>query len=361
MSEGTLPQGQAAGIAEAPGHGAEPSPAERLPESVIDAAIIWAVRLDYNTATTEQRRAFERWLQANPLHGLAWQRVHALKEFQGDLHGLPSRLARDTLRTAQSHRNDHAMSRRNVMKLLSLAGIAVATGWLTREHTPWQRLLADASTATGQQKTVHLDDGTVIVLNTDSGVSTDLVGTRRLVVLQRGEILVTTGADTEASGRLGHTRPFWVYTPFGKMQALGTRFVVRLDEGRACISVQEGAVELHPADGGAPVIVRPGESRWLMTDGSLPAEREAFKAGGWAEGVIAGKNIRLEDLLAELSRYRTGRIVCDPRVADLRLSGVFHVMDTERVLQFLAQTQPVSVSYRTRFWVAVGPRPRDVL
>ncbi|MFT4193241.1 MAG: iron dicitrate transport regulator FecR, partial [Ottowia sp.] len=59
---------------------------------------------------------------------------------------------------------------------------------------------------------------------------------------------------------------------------------------------------------------------------------------------------------AEMARYRPGRIVCDPRVADLRVSGLFHIRDTDQALQFLIQTQPVSVTYLTRWWVMVGPR-----
>ncbi|CAG9933956.1 FecR domain-containing protein [Candidatus Nitrotoga arctica] len=352
MSEGALPHGGTAEVPDKSYHPSDVPPPDRLPESVIDAAITWAVRLNYNAPTVQDRHAFERWLHADLLHGIAWQRVHSLKGFQSDLGALPPKLALDALQTAQAGREHRSLSRRNAMKLLSLAGIAVTAGWIVREQTPWQRLLADVSTGIGEQKTLHLDDGSVIVLNIDSAISTDLVGPRRLVVLRRGEILITTGADAGMPAK----RPFWVYTPFGRMQALGTRFVVRLDKERARISVQQGAVELHPADGGVPAVVQAGESRWLMDDGTAPAELQGFEADGWAEGVIAGKNILLQDLLAELARYRPGRIVCDPRVADLRLSGLFHVKETDRALQFLVQTQPISVTYHTRFWVTVGPR-----
>ncbi|RFC35228.1 MAG: FecR family protein [Candidatus Nitrotoga sp. SPKER] len=352
MSERALPQGATAEVPDESYHTSNVSPPDRLPESIIDAAITWAIRLNYNVPTVQDRRAFECWLNDDLLHGIAWQRVHSLKGFQSDLGALPPKLALDALQTVQARRAHLSLSRRNAMKLLSLAGIAVTAGWIVREQTPWQRLLADVSTGSGEQKTLHLDDGSVIVLNIDSAINTDLAGPRRLVVLRRGEILITTGADAGMSAK----RPFWVYTPFGKMQALGTRFVVRLDKERARISVQEGAVALHPADGGVSAVVQAGESRWLMDDGTAPAELQGFEADGWAEGVIAGKNILLQDLLVELARYRPGHIVCDPRVADLRLSGLFHVKETDRALQFLVQTQPISVSYRTRFWITVGPR-----
>lgn len=332
-------------------HGAEPAAIDgtaALPEDIIDAAITWVVKLDYNQPTPRMRSAFERWLQADPRHALAWQRMDSLKQ---PFVSVPPKLLRGALDNVDARREHVLRKRRNAMKLLSLAGLTLGMGWIVREQTPWQRLLADASTATGEQKTLHLADGTVIVLNTDSAVSIDLAGAHRVVMLRRGEILVTTGADAEAPAR----RPFWVHTPYGHMQALGTRFTVRLDDGRARVSVQEGAVEVHPAGGGATHVVRPDESRWLAEDGSAPADLGGFEADGWSDGVIAGRNIRLADLLNELSRYRSGRIICDERVAELQVSGLFHIANTDQALQFLAQTQPVQVHYHTRFWVTVGP------
>ncbi len=213
--------------------------------------------------------------------------------------------------------------------------------------------MAQAGTYTGEQSTLRLDDGTVIVLNTDTAVSTRLAGPQRLVVLRKGEILITTGDDTQSS--IHGKRPFWVHTPFGTLQALGTRFVVRLEQDRARVSVQEGAVELHPAQGSASAIAQAGESLWLAADGVSIAASRGFDEDGWADGVIAGQDMRMADLIAELSRYRPGLTVCDPQVAELRVSGIFHVRDTDQALRFLAQTQPVSITYRTRYWVTVAP------
>ncbi|MBT3067453.1 FecR domain-containing protein [Rhodoferax sp. U11-2br] len=330
---------------------------DHLPDAIVDAAITWSVKLNYNHATPATQQAFDHWLRATPLHRQAWERVSSLRN---DFTKMPPQLALDTLQAIETKRQNLKLSRRHAVRLLSLASLTVSVGWLVRDNTPWQRMLADASTATGEQKTLHLTDGTVIVLNTDSAISTDLIGQSRLVTLRRGEIMVTTGADTSwQMTQPAPRRPFWVETPNGWMQALGTRFVVRLNEQGTRISVQEGAVALHPADVSSPdsrpVIVHTGESRWLMNSGTALAEALGFEDDAFADGVIAGKNIRLGDLITELSRYRAGHIVCDTRVADLRVSGVFHIKDTDQALQFLVQTQPVSVIYRTRFWVTVGP------
>ncbi|MNR82259.1 fec operon regulator FecR [compost metagenome] len=324
------------------------TPDTDIPASVIDAAINWAVKLEFNQAEPATVQAFERWLQAQPVHASAWQRVQSLKS---NFSAIPSRLALNALQAVETQRKANGLSRRQALKLLMLAGVAVGSTWLTHDHLPWQRVLADASTATGEQRSVTLDDGTVIVLNTDTAVSFDLTETRRMIILRRGEIAISTGPDQAYINK----RPFWVHTPFGTMQALGTRFVVRLDDARARISVQEGAVQMHPAAGGASAIAHVGENWWLADDGVTLTAQADYKTDGWLDGVIAGENMRLADLLAELSRYRSGRIVCDASVAELRVSGIYHVRDTDQALKFLLQTQAVTVTYYTRYWVAVGP------
>lgn len=322
--------------------------AAEIPSSVIDAAINWAVKLEFNQAEPATRQAFERWLQAQPVHATAWQRVLSLKK---DFSAMPSALALNTLQAVETQRKVHGLNRRQALKLLMLAGVAVGSAWITHDHVPWQRVIADASTATGEQRTMQLDDGTVLILNTDTAVSFAMSDARRMIVLRRGEISISTGPDQAFINK----RPFWVHTPFGTMQALGTRFVVRLDSARARISVREGAVQMHPSTGSSSAIANVGENWWLADDSVTPAPDQGFKADSWTDGVIAGENMRLADLLAELSRYRSGRIVCDERVADLRVSGIYHVRDTDQALKFLLQTQALTVTYYTRYWVAVGP------
>jgi len=166
---------------------------------------------------------------------------------------------------------------------------------------------------------------------------------------------VTTGPDTEAGTSSGQPRPLRIRTPVGRLEALGTRFTARLQGDGVLVGVQQGAVRLEPAGGAASTIVSEGDSGWLEAGGARPAVPQAYGPDDWAEGVVSGKDIPLRRLLAELERYRAGRIVCDPAVAELRVSGLFHLDDTDRALAFLARTQPLRVTYRTRYWVNVGP------
>ncbi|THU05075.1 FecR family protein [Lampropedia puyangensis] len=331
---------------------------QALPEALVQAAIAWAVRVNYNQPSAQDLKAFNQWLQAEPLHAIAWQRVSSFKGFEAELGPLPNAVAHDALQSAlQLRSKQHTTTRRQALKLLSLTAMAIPCVWLVREQAPWQRMLADASTTVGEQKTLHLEDGSTLILNTDSAVRIALTGTERVITLLRGEIEITTGPDAKARAQQGSKRPLWVHTPMGRMQALGTRFTVRLYDARARIDVQEGAVALHPANSHntAVATVLAGESHWLTAQESYLADSPGFAANAWVDGVVAGQNIELQVLLAELERYRHGRIVCDPRIGHMRVSGLFHLHDTDRTLQFLAHTLPVELHYRTRWWVTVAP------
>ncbi|MCD0505023.1 FecR family protein, partial [Bordetella petrii] len=228
-------------------------------------------------------------------------------------------------------------------------GLLLGTGWTAYRHAPWQRVAADFSTGVGERKRWELADGTLLELNTDSAASASLSDERRFITLARGEIMITTGADHNAAT----PRPFWVGTPMGRLQALGTRFVVRLDSDGVFVSVQEGAVALYPDSGAASGVVRAGESRWMSATDLLPAAPTGLAPDAWTRDVVAGNDMRLADLLQELQRYQLGRIWCDQDIADLRVSGVFHTHDVSQALETLALTQPVAINRYTRLLTVV--------
>ncbi|MCY1289431.1 Protein FecR [compost metagenome] len=81
-----------------------------------------------------------------------------------------------------------------------------------------------------------------------------------------------------------------------------------------------------------------------------------MEAGAWTDGLIVTRDMRLADFLAEVSRYRNGRLACAESIRDLRLSGVFRLDDTDKLLALLPRTLPVQLHYRTRWWVTVDAK-----
>lgn len=70
-------------------------------------------------------------------------------------------------------------------------------------------------------------------------------------------------------------------------------------------------------------------------------------------GVLVAESMPLGDLVAELARYRRGILRCDPAVAGLRAIGIYSLRDTDRALDNLARSLPVSVRRLTPWWVTV--------
>jgi transmembrane sensor len=79
-------------------------------------------------------------------------------------------------------------------------------------------------------------------------------------------------------------------------------------------------------------------------------------SGAWADGMLVASRMRLADFLAELGRYRRGRLQCDAAVADLLISGSYPLADSERILAMLELALPVRVQRFNRYWVNVQAR-----
>lgn len=318
---------------------------QRFDPAVIDAAIGWVVRLQHSQASADDWARFTQWREAAPQHQLAWQRVQSLNQ---DFACVPAPLAMRTLDGANG-----VAGRRQALKLLSGAGVAVIALWLSREVPAVQRLRADHATAVGERRRVVLDDGTSLLLNTDSAVDVVFDARARRLILRRGEILIVSGAD---SASVVH-RPLSVEDRHGRYTALGTRFVVRLDADVTRVHVTEGRVRLQPIAGGAEAIADPGASFAVAREGAQRIEDQVMDATAWADGVIAAREMPLAQLLAELSRYRRGWLHCADEVANLRISGVFQTADPDETLDFIGRTQPVRIEHRSAYWVSVrAPR-----
>jgi len=314
-----------------------------LPNQIVDEAIAWTIKLQYNTPTETTLAHFNDWLERHPSHREAWQRVST---FKVEHSKVPVKLARATLNSVHQQLQQQ---RRRMLKALGFAALSMGSGWLASDHTPWQRMVADVSTTVGEQRTLTLSDGTTLTLNTDSAVSTHLTGSTRRIKLQRGEIRIDTGEDVNQPGK----RPFFVDTPFGPIQAIGTRFTVRLYNHGAKVAVQEGAVRLFPAHGAVGTLVQTGEYHWLGKTHTEKLTNTAMDPASWADGVITAENMRLEDLIRELARYRTGILRCHPGIADQRVSGIFQIQQIDNTLQFLARTEKLRLTYRTQFWIHI--------
>ena len=319
-------------------NGAFNAPAD-IGSAVAEQAVSWLIEMQEGALSPQRQQVWEHWLQAHSEHQRAWDHIQRINQ---RLRGLSSPLAHAALNAPKSS------SRRQALKLLLLLGAGSALTYGLRDQLPITPLLADFSSPVGQRRKVQLHDGSQIQLNTASAIDVKFDAQQRVIRLLEGEILLTAAQDS---------RPLQVLTADGSLQPQGARLNVRQFNDRTEIAVFDGRVALTPT-------AHPGSPLWVERHQQLSFNRQAWNpprpldagSGAWTDGMLVAAHMRLADFLGELGRYRRGQLNCDPKVADLLISGTYPVEDSERALDLLTVSLPVRIKRFTRYWVTVEAR-----
>ncbi len=303
------------------------------PMQVNDAeAERWFVRMQGSDCSAAERSACRRWRDQDPAHAAAYARVeaiyHASRDFGQDPgYRLQARAIRE--RARREGRRRRALRWGASLSAAAALVLAVGIGW--RQWDPAQPEQHFA-TAVGEQRSLQLDDGSTLLLDTDSAVTVRYSRKHRNVLLQRGraEFEVTPGPQ----------RPFVVQADGGAVRAVGTRFQVRKRDASVRVILLEGVVTVS-----APVAGAQGEARTatlaageqLDFDAKRLWNRDRFDPGvaqGWTRGELTFRQRPLSELLEETNRYTAVKIrVGDPSLNELRVSGVFESDDQASLVQ----------------------------
>ncbi len=311
----------------------------------------WLVRFSTGECSESDQRDFELWKQADPRHAAAAEKLQGfLDQLQGLRGSRPA--AHAALEKARQHVRQQERRLRQAGTALVLTFLLLIPGWLVVRSQPFTALTADVRTEAGQWETRILPDQSRITLNSGSAINLHYDAERRGVELVQGEVLVDVAPDA--------ARPFVVETRHGRMQALGTRFVVRRDEGSTVLAMLESRVR---ASAGSPMqeqVVSAGEQLRLSTQGLGPVESVDVRSlsDAWARHQLVVQDRPLPEVLAELSRHRPGWLRYDAAaLATYRVSAVLPLDDTDRALQLLAASFPLDIQSRGRWLTQVRLRP----
>ncbi|MFJ2991401.1 FecR domain-containing protein [Pandoraea sp. NPDC087047] len=338
------------------------SPAAPLAPEVVERASLWLARLWSEAVTADDISACERWRAAHPDHERAWQRLGVIGQKFETLEtlngrdGLPPRLAFDTL-TARPAPRVSAAGRRRVLRVFGGVITLAGAGYALRRSPMWDTVAADYATGVGEVRSLTLADGTRLWLDTASAVDVRFTPGERRITLRRGRICIDT--DASQPPRSSRSAPLVVVTRQGEIRDIGTRFTVREDGDRTQVAIFDGIVLVRPTNGARTQRLDAGQAASFSSSAIDPAgPSQAFdeNAAAWTRAQLIVERIRLGDLVDTLARYRRGVLRCDAAVADLRVSGVFSLADTDRALASLAIGLPVETVYRTRYWVTVKAR-----
>ncbi|PXA91800.1 hypothetical protein DMC25_05615 [Caulobacter sp. D4A] len=323
------------------------------------AAARWLARDDLDQSP--QREQFAAWLEESQDNRDAWIQAHRLWDVFEDAED--SDLIAAMARAARRARPEPAAKPFWPRAIAaSIAALAVSATLLTGVHQGWfggsgapAKVAVEAGpsltavgradyvTGKGQKSIVDLPDGTRVTLDVDSGIDVAFSGGRREVRLLSGRAFFDVAHD--------RAHPFAVRAGGRVVTALGTQFDVRLAPGALRVVLAEGAVSVAPVQVRAsepPVRLAPGQA-FTARDGAQGrvAPVDLDEALGWKQGVLEFHDQPLSEAVGLLNRYTRARIVIrDPKVAALRITGVFRTGDARRFGRSVSQVLPVRMVAR---------------
>ena len=152
-------------------------------------------------------------------------------------------------------------------------------------------------------------------------------------------------------------RPFAVTAGNGRIRALGTAFDIRMAADRVHVAVTEHAVAVTA---GAGDEMRLGEGQALQYGphgiGTAAAAVDIASVSAWRRDRLFFQEAPLGEVVADLDRYRRGRIVIlDDRLRALPVTGLFLAAGADAALQTIEATLPVRLTRLPGGLVVIRP------
>ena len=313
-------------------------------QQIDDEAVRWFVLLREETATDADRRGLAEWLAASPAHRDAWSELARL---WGGLDALAPGIQSDVVPIRP--RAAKALPARPVRRwgrfaaaAIVLIGVGIGTTMLLPAG-----LFADHATAVGERRVVQLADGSSVELGSASAIDVDFGPGRRRVTLLAGEAFFTVVKDPD--------RAFVVAAKQGEVKVLGTAFNVKIEDG-VDVAVAEHTVEVS-MQGRTPAHL--AEGRGIHYDASglsgvVAADLETIQA--WRQDRLIFHDAPLRNVIAELQRYRYGRIqLLGSSLGDRRVTAVFDTRRPDAALDSIARSLDLRIFRVTNLFVGISP------
>jgi transmembrane sensor len=309
-------------------HSAEP-PTPAGPHSstlAMDQALDWLIELEH--PNEEQVRQFHQWLAASPLNAQAFEKAQAI--WNGP------QVAQCALTLAAPPKVSRLGRLRPHWKPLATAAVLLL-GLFSFSNLPL-RLQADHLTQVGERQRLQLEDGSKVLLNTNSAFSSDINDHQRVARLYQGE------AFFEIPGNRG--LPLELDAGPVKASVRDTTFAVRYLDGVAQVQVQRGDIDLRATHADQRLRLRAGESVRVGPQGfDQPARLDADKELAWVQGRLVFENCPLSQVLAELRRYYPGWIVNNnEHLAKVAVTGNYRLDQPLDVVRSLAHITSARLS-----------------
>lgn len=285
----------------------------------MDQALDWLIVL--GSADEEQTRQFHAWLAADPLNAATFARAQAIWDGPQVVQCAQSLAAKPAKVTLIKRLRPH-------WKPLATAAMLIL-GLFSFSNLP-MRLQADHLTVVGERQRLQLEDGSKVLLNTNSAFSSSINERQRVARLYQGEAFFEVAAN--------RGQPLEIDAGPVQASVRDTDFAVRYLDGVAQVNVQRGDVDLRATHNDARVRLSAGESIRIGPNGfDRPAKLDAATDLAWVQGRLIFENCPLDKVLAELRRYYPGWIInTNEQLADVNVTGNYRLDQPLDVVRSLA-------------------------
>ena len=310
-----------------------PDSASARAEQLQQEAIAWLSLLSSGTATQADGEALKRWCREDPAHARAYAKAARVWEMLTPAAAQALRPDVETLAGTTSVRS--VIGRRSFLGGAVAASAACAAYAVV--HPPlglWPslaELAADVRTATGEQRRVEVADGIAVDLNTRSSLAlrTGSEDSRHIELIS-GEAVIAAGPKADNS--------CVVIASNGRIFAQDARFDVRHDnDGQVRVVCLEGRVQVEHPTQAVTLIARQQVAYDRLGIGETRIV-DPTVVTAWQQGRLIFRKEPLSQVIAEVNRYRPGRIVLiDSNLGARLIDASFQLNRLENVIVYLQQ------------------------
>ncbi|MGK2909863.1 MAG: FecR family protein [Sphingobium sp.] len=287
------------------------------------------------------QRAFDVWIAENPSRKLAYLRVVDTVQ-QASQAAAQTHLHRPLLR--QTRKVDSRQPQRLLAASIALCFIA-ATALLWRSTDGPPSLIGQSEARTpletrvGEVRTERLEDGSSILLDTDTLVLIGYTAERRTIELKRGRARFTVASQT-ARPFMVHGRGIEVTAGVGQFDMTireGTR--VHAIEGKVNVTLTRAVAGAGPRPQPKALTLHPGQLLTLKA-GQIPdfsVNSARLSEQQWVSGVKSYDYVPISDVIAEANSYSETKIVlAQPTLGAREIFADIEIRNIERVAQALS-------------------------
>ncbi|AUC95050.1 iron dicitrate transport regulator FecR [Bradyrhizobium sp. SK17] len=300
-------------------------------------ALDWLRRLNSGEATGADVQAFDRWRESSPAHAAEFAEATLFWNVLGDA----ARKAEDA-RAAQAavSQPQRMLARRGF--LIGGAALAASAAGVVALRPPLElwpsiaELAADYRTSTGERRKIEIGNLAAVELNTRT--SLDL----RAPVDGGAQIELIAG-EAAVSSRGTVDRELVVIAGNGRVAAREASFNIRKDGASVSVSCSAGELVVNCQQ--RAVTIRNGQQ--IVYDAGGPHEISGIDpetVAAWQRGLLIFRRAPLTQVIDEVNRYRSGRVVLlDAALGRRLVVASFRLDRIEDAVDFMSKAMGIRI------------------